>query len=64
MSTTPDQQLTKRIVNAIKMEGLLTERDLKSLEDNYLNKGIRIDDWNIWVDNRIYEEDVIYGQSN
>jgi methionine aminopeptidase len=58
MSTSPDQQLKERIIASIKKEGLLTARDLKKLEDNYLQKGIGIDDWNQFTENCIHEEEV------
>jgi methionine aminopeptidase len=58
MSTSPDQQLKEKIIASIKKEGLLTARDLKKLEDNYLQKGISVEDWNLFVDNRIHEEEV------
>jgi len=38
MNTTPDRQLKERISEAIKKQGLLTGRDLRKLEDNYLQK--------------------------
>lgn len=58
MSTSPDQQLKERIIASIKKEGLLTARDLKRLEDNYLQKGVSVEDWNLFVENRIHEEEV------
>ena len=64
MSTTPDQQLKERIITAIKREGLLTVRDLKKLEDNYLQKGIAVEDWNLFVENRIHEEEVKNAKSD
>jgi hypothetical protein len=64
MSTTPDRQLKERIIAAIKKEGLLTARDLKKLEDNYLQKAISVEDWNLWVENRIHEEEVKNAKPN
>lgn len=58
MSTTPDQQLKERIIASIKKEGLLTGKDLKKLDDDYLQKGITVEDWNFFVENRIHEEEV------
>lgn len=58
MSTSADQQLKERIIASIKKEGLLTARDLKKMEDDYLQKGIGIEDWNLFVDNRMHEEEV------
>jgi len=58
MSVTPDQQLKEKIIEAIKKEGLLKERNLKKLEDNYLSRGISIDDWNMSVESQIHDEEV------
>ncbi len=57
MSKSPDEELKERIIEAIRREGLLIEKDLKKLEANYLQKGITIDDWTLWVENRILEEE-------
>ncbi len=57
MSTSPDRQLKEKIIEAIKKEGLLREEDLKKLEDNYLQKGISVEEWELLVENRILKEE-------
>ncbi len=57
MSTSPDRQLKEKIIAAIKKEGLLREEDLKKLEDNYLQKGISVEEWELLVENRILKEE-------
>ncbi len=57
MNTTPDRQLKERIIEAIRKEGLSMERDLQKLEDNYLQKGISVEDWELLVENRILKEE-------
>ncbi len=58
MNTIPDKQLKERIIASIKKEGLLTGRNLRKLEDNYLSGGISIDEWNILVESQIRDEEV------
>ncbi len=45
MIESPDQQLKKRIIEAVRKEGILDENKLQELDQDYLTKGIDKEKW-------------------
>ncbi len=56
MIKSPDQELKERIIETIGKKGLLNNKNLKKLENRYISKGMKIDDWIHLVEIQLHDE--------
>lgn len=56
MIKSPDQELKERIIETIGKKGLLNNENLKKLENRYMTKGMKIDDWILLVETQLHDE--------
>jgi hypothetical protein len=56
MIKSPDQELKERIIETIGNKGLLNNENLKKLENRYMTKGMKIDDWILLVETQLHDE--------
>jgi hypothetical protein len=56
MIKSPDQELKERIIETIAKKGLLNNKNLKHLENKYMAKGMKIDDWIHLVESQLHNE--------
>lgn len=56
MIKSPDQELKERIIETIEKKGLLNNKNLEKLENKYISKGMKIDDWIHLVETQLQDE--------
>jgi hypothetical protein len=56
MIKSPDQELKERIIETIGKKDLLNNKNLEKLENKYVSKGMKIDDWILLVESQLHDE--------